>query len=159
MCVEKLGLDGAVDYKLCPTRADLSAALKKLAPEGIDMYFDNVGGIHFETAMAALRAHGRVANCGGISRYNESSGAEGELRIPERFFPTDMIYTFQRVEGFMCLPWLSGKKGNFLQDMSGWLKEGKVKVEETFFEGIESWPLAFQALFTGGNKGKVVVRV
>lgn len=159
LCVEKLGLDGAVDYKKCGSREELSAALKELAPDGVDMYFDNVGGIHFEAAMAALRPHGRVAICGGISRYNEASGAAGELRVPEKFFPTDMIYSFQRVEGFMCLPWLSGQKGHFLKDMSGWLKEGKVKAEETFFEGIDAWPMAFQALFTGGNKGKVVVRI
>jgi hypothetical protein len=132
------------------------------------MYFDNVGGIHFEAAMMALAPHGRVAVCGGISKYNN-----GE-RSAERFFPTDMIYTFQRVEvclrfnpvhlparmcvypvhgslprvpshacvlhlsarmcvwngcclcsqsgtlsqGFMCAPWLTGKKGNFHQEMA-----------------------------------------
>lgn len=112
-----------------------------------------MGGIHFEAAMASLRPHGRVAVCGGISQYNL-----GE-KVPLKFNPTDMIYTFQRVEGFVCMPWLSGMKGNFLKDMSGWLNEGKVKAEETKFDGIESWPLAFQSLFTGGNIGKVVVNV
>lgn len=116
-------------------------------------YFDNVGGMHFEAAMGALRAHGRVAVCGGITHY-----CEGE-RQPERFFPTDMIYTFQRVEGFMCAPWLSGARGNFLGDMSRWLGEGKVVVEETRFSGIEQWPAAFRSLFTGANTGKVVVDV
>ena len=71
----------------------------------------------------------------------------------------DMIYTFQRVEGFTCLPYLSGQKLNFLKDMSRWLREGKIVAEQTFFDGIESWPDAFQALFTGKNIGKVVVRV
>jgi NADPH-dependent curcumin reductase CurA len=91
--------------------------------------------------------------CGGISQYNNAE------KTPLKFFPTDMIYTFQRVEGFVCMPWLSGKKGNFLKDMSGWLVEGKVKVEETKFEGIDQWAVAFQSLFTGGNTGKVVVNV
>ena len=59
----------------------------------------------------------------------------------------------------MCLPWLSGKKGNFLKDMGGWLAEGKVQVEETVFDGIESWPMAFQSLFTGVNTGKVVIKM
>ena len=57
----------------------------------------------------------------------------------------------------MCMPWLSGQQGSFLSDMGKWLKEGKVQVEETTFDGVAAWPLAFQALFTGANKGKVVV--
>ena len=70
-----------------------------------------------------------------------------------------MIYTFQRVEGFMCMPWLSGQKGAFLTDMKQWLSEGKVEVQETVFVGAAAWPSAFQALFTGANTGKVVVDV
>ena len=112
-----------------------------------------VGGIHFEAAMATLRPHGRVAICGGISAYNNSE------RTPQRLFPMDMIYSFQRIEGFMCMPWLSGKKGNFLPEMHSWLREGKIVVEETHFTGIEAWPDAFQALFTGANTGKVTVDV
>ena len=104
LCIEKFGLDGAIDYKKCPDREALTAALKEQAPNGIDMYFDNVGGMHFETAMESLRPQGRAAICGGISHYNE-----GE-RQADRIFPTDMIYGFKRIEGFMCMPWLSGKK-------------------------------------------------
>ena len=70
-----------------------------------------------------------------------------------------MIYTFQRIEGFVCVPWLSGKKGNFLADMSQWIQQGIIKTPETFFDGIEQWPHAFQSLFTGAKRGKVVVRV
>lgn len=153
LCMDKFGMDGAIDYKKCNDRAALAAALKEQAADGIDMYFDNVGGMHFEVAMESLRPHGRVAICGGISHYNE-----GE-RTADRIFPTDMIYGFKRIEGFMCMPWLSGKKGNFLKDMAGWVKEGKVSVEETFFDGVEAWPMAFQALFTGSKKGKVVVKI
>lgn len=150
---EKFGFDYAVDYKKCADADALTAKLKECAPDGIDMYFENVGGMHFEAAMKSLRTHGRVAVCGGICKYND-----GE-RTPEKFFPTDMIYQFQRVEGFMCMPWLSGAKGQFLADTAKWLKEGKLEVEETEFKGIEKWPEAFAALFTGGNTGKVVVRV
>lgn len=81
--------------------AELAAKLKEVAPDGIDMYFDNVGGIHFEAAMATLAPYGRVAVCGGISRYNE-----GERGF-EKFHPTDMIYTFQRVEVRLVLLFLS----------------------------------------------------
>ena len=70
-----------------------------------------------------------------------------------------MIYTFQRVEGFMCAPWLTGRRGDFHTDMARWLAEGKLVVEETRFAGIEAWPSAFQSLFTGANRGKVVVDV
>lgn len=150
---EKFGFDHAVDYKTCADAEALTAAIKEVAPDGIDMYFENVGGMHFEAAMASLRVHGRIAVCGGISKYND-----GE-RTPEKFFPTDMIYKFQRVEGFMCHPWLSGAKGQFLKDCSTWLKEGKLTVEETSYDGISSWPEAFAALFTGANTGKVVVRL
>ena len=72
-----------------------------------------------------------------------------------------MIYKFQRIEGFMCVPWLAGQKGSFHQDMPGYLNDSvkPLVVEETFFEGIESWPIGFQSLFTGANSGKVVIRV
>jgi len=149
----KFGFDHAIDYKTAPTTEELAAKLKECAPKGIDMYFDNVGGTHFEAAMTTLAPHGRVAVCGGIAHYNE-----GE-RQPDRFFPTDLIYAFQRVEGFMCMPWLSGKKGSFHKDMATWMAQGKIVVEETFFEGAASWPMAFQSLFTGKNVGKVVVRL
>jgi hypothetical protein len=159
LVTEKFGFDFAIDYKACgtdgapATAKELAAAVRAVCPDGVDMYFDNVGGAHFEAAMAVLRPHGRVAVCGGIAHYNA-----GE-RQPERIFPTDMIYTFQRIEGFTCMPWLSGAKGQFLADMAQWLGEGKVAVEETSFAGAASWPMAFQALFTGANTGKVVVDV
>jgi NADPH-dependent curcumin reductase CurA len=61
--------------------------------------------------------------------------------------------------GFLCSPWLSGAKGNFHKDMPQWVAEGKLHIEETTFDGLESWPAAFAALFTGSNTGKVVVRL
>mmetsp|Transcript_28317 Transcript_28317/g.74336 ORF Transcript_28317/g.74336 Transcript_28317/m.74336 type:complete len:353 (+) Transcript_28317:184-1242(+) len=149
----KFGFDHAIDYKMVSTAEELAAKVKECAPEGIDMYFDNVGGLHFEAAMMVLRKRGRVAICGAISRYNKAE------RQPERFFPADMIYNFHRIEGFTCLPWLTGAQGNFLEDMAGWLQDGKLVVEETVFDGIEQWPLAFRALFTGANTGKVVIKM
>jgi len=152
---EKFGFDHCVDYKECNSAEELGAKLKEHVPEGIDMYFENVGGMHFKAAMATLRPRGRVAVCGSISHYNTKTGEAplDEINIMQ------MIYSFQRVEGFMCMPWLSGKQGNFLEDMSKWVKDGKIQVEETFYDGIENWPVAFRALFEGTNKGKVVVRI
>lgn len=150
---EKFRFDHAIDYKTVNTAEELTAALKAVAPEGIDMYFENVGGIHFDAAFATLRPGGRVAVCGAISEYNNA------VFTPSKVNLLQMIYTGQRIEGFMCGPWLSGKRGNFLADMSQWWREGKVVSEETIFEGIESWPVAFQTLFVGSHTGKVVVRV
>jgi NADPH-dependent curcumin reductase CurA len=70
-----------------------------------------------------------------------------------------MIYSSQRVEGFISSTWLSGKKGNWLADMHKWLSEGKINVKETTTEGIENWPHAFISLFEGANIGKVVVKI
>ena len=149
----KFGFDAAIDYKSVSSADELGAKLASAAPGGIDMYFENVGGMHLEAAFANLRVKGRIALCGMISQYNDA--------IPElnKLLLMKMIYGQQRIEGFMCMPWLSGQQGHFLADMSGWLKEGKLQVEETFFDGIEQWPVAFQSLFTGANTGKVVVRV
>jgi len=67
------------------------------------------------------------------------------------------VYGLQRIEGFISVPWLSGARGNFLKEMHGWWREGKLKVQETRFDGIEAWPEAFQSLFTGKNLGKVIL--
>lgn len=152
---DKFGCDYSIDYRTLSTAEELQAKLKEVAPDGIDMYFENVGGFHFEAAFSSLRDHGRIAICGLINSYNEKE-------IPA--FPVKlgaMIYSAQRIEGFVSSPYLQGKKGTFHRDMATWVKEGLINVEETFYDGIEQWPLAFQSLFRGSaaNKGKVVVRV
>jgi NADPH-dependent curcumin reductase CurA len=153
LITEEWGFDHAIDYKTCKNKDELVAALKAVAPEGIDMYFENVGGIHFAASMDCLKNYGRVAVCGMIDCYNDA--------IPEpcNFWPMKMIYSSQRVEGFISSTWLSGKKGNWLADMHKWLSEGKINVKETTTEGIENWPHAFISLFEGANIGKVVVKI
>lgn len=150
---EKFGFDHAIDYKKLSTASDLINALKEVAPDGIDMYFENVGGIHFDAAYASLKRFGRIAVCGGISQYNEATPNLNAIN------PMTMVYTFQRIEGFVCFPWLSGQKGNFLQDMHRYYRDGYVVSQETYFDGIEHWIDGFQSLFTGQNVGKVVVRI
>ena len=92
--------------------------------------------------------------CGGISQYNTKS----EDVVGNVINPMQMIYSCQRIEGFVCMPWLTGKRGNFLKDMEGFLRSGKVVPQESFFDGIEEWAVGFQSLFTGKNIGKVVIR-
>lgn len=150
---EKFGFDHAIDYKAASTKEEMVTALKEVAPNGIDMYFDNVGGYHLEAALEVLRAKGRVAICGQIAEYNS------KVPTPVNWYPMKMIYSQQTISGFVCSEWLEGKRGNFHTDMPRWIEEGKVHLEETIFEGIDSWPLAFQSLFVGGNTGKVVVRL
>lgn len=154
---EKFGFDHSLDYKdpeVGGSKENLQAALKKVAPDGIDMYFENVGGIHFDAAFASLRQGGRIAVCGGISQYNTSK----EAVVGNTLDVMQMVYTCQRIEGFLAQPWLTGQRGSFLKDMAAFLRAGQVVPQETFFEGVEQWGLAFQSLFTGKNVGKVVIR-
>jgi NADPH-dependent curcumin reductase CurA len=145
--------DHCINYKNANNADELTAMLKEVAPEGIDMYFENVGGMHFEAAMRTLRVKGRVAVCGQIAEYNKKEITYTPVNI------MGMIYTQQRIEGFLCFDWLVGKKGKFLEEMSGWLKEGLLHVQESHYEGLEKWPEAFHDLFTGKNLGKVVVHI
>lgn len=156
LLIEKFGFDHSIDYKTVQTKEEMVSKLKEVAPDGIDMYFENVGGIHFDAAFACLRKFGRVACCGVISNYNKEAGDVSALNSVNL---GQTIYQCQRIEGFVCTPWLSGQRGKFLEDVSRWVKDGTLTMEETFFDGIENWVPAFQSLFTGANKGKVVVRV
>lgn len=117
------------------------------------MVFENVGGSHFDAGFETLATGGRIAVCGGISQYNDAQVITNSIN------PLKMIYTAQRIEGFVCMPWLSGKRGAFLDTMHSLLQSGALVVQETETIGIENWPIAFQSLFTGANLGKVVVRV
>lgn len=117
-------------------------------------YYENVGGIHLDAAFASLRQGGRIAVCGGISQYNQRQ----EAVVGNTLDLMQMIYTCQRIEGFISLPWLTGQRGSFLKDMAAFLRAGQVVPQETYFDGVEQWGQAFQSLFTGKNVGKVVIR-
>ena len=157
----EFGYDACVNYKHATKEKDLTSLIKEAAPEGIDFYFENVGGDHFAAGMTNLRIKGRVAVCGAISRYNEAGGLFQSESQSESIHLGKLIYMQQRVEGFFFTDWLSGARGNFLKDMSSWYKAGLVKKKETVFHGIEKWPEAFHALFTqgGDNLGKIVVKI
>jgi hypothetical protein len=145
--VRELGADAAVDYKAGPVVKGLMEA----APKGIDVYFDNVGGEHLDAAFAAARNNARFAICGMIDAYNK-----GE---PQAFrYIMRMISARIRMSGFIYTDYLP-EMGDFYRDMGGWIAAGQVQSRETIRDGIEATPQAFLDLFTGGNTGKMLVRL
>ena len=145
--VRELGADAAIDYKAGPVVKALTAA----APKGIDVYFDNVGGEHLDAAFAAARNRARFAICGMIDNYN--AGPPPSFRYIMR-----VIAARIQLRGFIYTDYLP-EMGDFYRDMGGWIASGQVQSRDTVREGIEATPQAFLDLFTGGNMGKMLVRL
>jgi NADPH-dependent curcumin reductase CurA len=140
----ELGFDEAFDYKETDTREALQ--------DGIDVYFDNVGGATLEAALGALRLHGRVAACGSISQYNATERPPG---------PRNLFYVVTkrlRIEGFIVFDH-NDRIPDFVADMAPWVRDGKVQYRETFVEGLENAPQAFIGLLQGENIGKMLVKI
>jgi NADPH-dependent curcumin reductase CurA len=145
--VRSLGADEVIDYRSGPIRRSLAAA----APQGIDVYFDNVGGTHLDAAFAVARNHARFAICGMIEGYNRTE--------PPTFrFAARIIAARIRLQGFLVLDYFQ-RMDEFYRDMAGWLKSGTVKSRETVVEGLERTPDAFLGLFKGANVGKMLVKL
>jgi NADPH-dependent curcumin reductase CurA len=148
MLTEEFGFDAAFDYKTGDVRGQLANA----APEGIDVYFDNVGGDHLEAALWSMREQGRIIACGAISRYNDEAPSPG----PRNMF----LFVTRRLtmKGFIVLDW--GREiPTFLKEVAPLVTSGKVKTKETVVEGLSSAPQAFLDLLRGGNVGKMIVRL
>jgi NADPH-dependent curcumin reductase CurA len=146
---EELGLDVAINYK----KGELRASLKAAAPKGIDVYFENVGGEHLNAALPRMNALGRIAVCGMISAYNNF----GAVSEPVTTL-SNMIYNRVMMRGFVFYEFES-KRGQFLKDMKGWIKDGRMKYRTTILQGIDLAPTALIGLFTGANTGKMVVQL
>jgi NADPH-dependent curcumin reductase CurA len=147
--LKELGVDTAIDYK---ATADLTGALAKAAPEGIDVYFDNVGGDHLEAAIANAKTFARFAMCGMIGQYN----ATERPNAPRNLF---MVVTKSlRLQGFILSNYLNLRPA-FDKDLAAWYAAGKIKSRETVFQGIEQAPNAFLGLFKGANIGKMLVKL
>ena len=146
--LDELGFDSAFDYHVRAPRE----ALAELAPDGIDVYFDNVGGEHLEAAIGALRAYGRVVACGSISRYNDVGPSAG----PRNMFM--VVSKRLRIQGFIIGDHAE-RFPEFLEQAGSWLRDGSLRYRETVFEGIENAPRAFLGLLRGENIGKMLVRV
>jgi hypothetical protein len=144
----ELGFDGAIDYK----SDDVGAALDRLCPKGIDVYFDNVGGEILDLCLDRIAMNARVVLCGGISRYN----ATGPLPGPKNYF--NLVFRRARMEGFIVLDYAK-RFEDAMREMQIWIDAGRVRYRATIVEGFEQLPRALIRLFEGGNVGKMMVRV
>jgi NADPH-dependent curcumin reductase CurA len=145
--VRSLGADHVVDYKAQPVLKGLAAA----APEGIDVYFDNVGGDHLDAAFALARMRARFAICGMIEGYNKAEPASFR-------FIMRVIAMRIRMQGFIVFDFQS-RMGEFYAEMGKLMASGQLKSQETVVDGLEKMPDAFLGLFSGGNVGKMLVRL
>ncbi|MCF8469870.1 MAG: NADP-dependent oxidoreductase [Parvibaculum sp.] len=143
------GIDKAINYKTC---GNLTDAVAKAFPKGIDVYFENVGGAHLEAAINAMKPKGRMAMCGMIEQYNDTTPRPG---------PTNLIQIVGKslkIEGFIVSDYLR-YLDDFHAEMGPLIKSGKMHWEETVEEGIENAPKAFIKLFSGENFGKMLVKI
>jgi NADPH-dependent curcumin reductase len=146
--VDELGFAAAIDYK----SGNVAARLREEAPDGIDLYFDNVGGEILDACLAQLALHGRIVLCGAISGYNDRGAAKGPANY------ANLIIKRGRMEGFLILDYFD-RLDEARTDLATWLAEGKLKSSEHVVDGLENAPDALNLLFTGGNTGKVIVKV
>jgi NADPH-dependent curcumin reductase CurA len=145
---EECGFDIAFDYKTGP----IVEQLKVEAPDGIDVYFDNVGGEALEAALSILRVHGRIIACGGISGYNEEKPRPGPSNL---FNITTKRLT---MKGLIVRDWLDRQR-EFEKEVGAYLQSGRLQNKETVVEGLDQAVGAFIGLFTGNNIGKMVVKL
>lgn len=146
---DECGVDAVINYKTC---GDLNEALAAAAPDGVDVYFENVGGDHLQAALNAMNPFGRIAACGMISSYNNAEPVPGPNNL--------MLIVGKkiRINGFIVSDH-GDLREQFLQDMVGWIQAGKIQSRETVVEGLENAVDAFLGLFSGSNFGKMVVKL
>ena len=144
-----LGITKAINYK---TSEHLIKSFHNTCPEGVDVYFENVGGSHLEAALSIMRPQGRIALCGMIEQYNDTSPRPGPNNLMAA------IAKSLKIEGFIVSNH-SDLSEKFLSDMKSWIESGKMQWKETIDEGIESAPSAFLKLFRGQNFGKMLVKI
>ncbi|MFF8604834.1 NADP-dependent oxidoreductase [Streptomyces sp. NPDC015346] len=148
LLVEEYGFDAAFNYKNGPVRDQLREA----APDGIDVYFDNVGGDHLEAAISSLNVHGRATICGMIAQYNDTEPVPGPRNMAM------IIGKRLRLQGVLVGDHYD-LQPRFVEEVGGWLRSGELKYGETFVEGIENGVEAFLGLLRGENTGKMIVSV
>ncbi|HEX5568221.1 MAG TPA: NADP-dependent oxidoreductase [Streptomyces sp.] len=148
LLTEEYGFDAAFNYKKGP----VARQLREAAPDGIDVYFDNVGGEHLEAAIDCLNVHGRVTVCGMIAQYNstEPPAAPRNLAL--------VIGKRLRIQG-MLVKDHADLRPRFVEEVSAWIRSGELKYHETVVEGIENAPDAFLGMLRGQNIGKMIVRL
>ncbi|MCX5133365.1 NADP-dependent oxidoreductase [Streptomyces sp. NBC_00340] len=148
LLVEEYGFDAAFNYKNGP----VSQQLREAAPDGIDVYFDNVGGDHLEAAIGSLNRDGRIAICGMISVYNSTEAVPGPKNLAR------LIQTRGRIQGFLVGDHYDLQQ-EFVHEVGGWVRSGELKYNETVVEGIENNLEAFFGVLRGDNTGKMIVKL
>jgi len=143
----ELGLDGAIDYK----SEDVKARLRELCPDGIDVFWDNVGGTILEDALANLAMHARVVLCGAIANYNADvpSGPRNYMNL---------LVKRARMEGFVVFDYMS-RYGDALAELTPMVADGRLRYREDVREGLERAPAALIDLYSGDNEGKLLVKI
>jgi NADPH-dependent curcumin reductase CurA len=145
---EELGFDRAFDYRDGP----VLESLKKAAPDGIDVYFDNVGGDHLEAAISVMKRDGRVAMCGAVSQYNATEPPAGPRNMAQIVGKRLTLRGFIVSDHGHLMP-------DFVREVGTWLSEGRLKYRETVFDGLENAPEAFIGMLRGENTGKMLVKL
>ena len=146
--VRELGFDACIDYK----NDDVAAALKRAAPEGVDVYFDNTGGPILQAALFAMKMHGRISCCGAVSQYDVAS-PKSPAGVPGL-----LVVKRLKMEGFIVMDF-ADKDADAERDLSAWTKSGQIKVIEDILAGVESAPRGLVGLLAGENRGKRMIRV
>ncbi|AZG07669.1 NADP-dependent oxidoreductase [Pigmentiphaga sp. H8] len=151
--IRELGFDACVDHRA----ANLAQRLAAASPNGIDVYFESVGGAVFDAVLPLLNRHARIPLCGLISQYNAVPGVEAPDRLPMlmRLALTKSL----RIQGFIVSDWYGPLYREFSRQMAAWIADGRIKYREDVVEGLENAPAAFMGLLDGRNFGKLVVRV
>lgn len=146
---DSLKFDGAVNYKTTP---DLGAAIGGLCPDGVDIYFDNVGGAILDTMLTRMKLHGRIVVCGMIADYNAGDDPYGIRNLWQ------VVVKRLFMRGFLT-PDHADRFDTAYKDLAQWVRSGRLIVAEDVTEGLENTPRAFRRLFTGENTGKAIVRI
>jgi NADPH-dependent curcumin reductase CurA len=150
--LKDLGFDVAIDRR----SPDLKAQLREACPDGIDVYFENVGGAVWDAVMPLLNDFARVPVCGLIAHYNDTELPPGPDRMTQLMRMT--LTKRLRIQGFIVFDF-GAQLGEFHREMGGWLRDGKIKYREDIVDGLEKAPEAFVNLLKGGNFGKLIVKI
>ncbi len=151
--VEELGFDACVDHR----DDDLKHKLAEACPNGIDVYFENVGGAVFEAVLPRLNPGARIPLCGLIAQYNMTHLPPGPDRMPQLL--TTILIRRLKIQGFIINLDYGHRAPEFLADMTLWLHQGRIRHRQDVVDGLENAPAAFMGLLEGKNFGKLVVKV
>ncbi|MDH3754030.1 MAG: NADP-dependent oxidoreductase [Acidimicrobiia bacterium] len=145
---EELGFDAAINYRT----DDVAVAMAAACPDGVDVFFDNVGGDILEAAIGNLALRGRIVLCGAIAQYNDETPRPGPANL------ATLIANRGRMEGFIILDYLD-RAAEAMLELAGWVMGGELTYRTDVIDGLDNAPAALERLFTGANQGKVMVRL